>query len=440
MIINKLMGGGEPVKQPDGEVVHTQGSGWNKLIDLFNLRPHQITETNAYKFEDVYACINVLSDDIAKLPLKQYQRTDKQLKRVKFDNIDLLLSKEPNDRMNPFVFKKLMMIDVLTGGNFYALIEFDKDGGISRLMPLDAGKTAPAITTSGDYVYVTYRDNKEYVLGSHEVIHIKGYSNDGMIGRSPVEVLRHSAESNMSAVEYNKQMMQNGGLPKGVLSVTGSLKKEAKQRVKDEWVKVNGSDAIAVLDSGMEYNQMSLSQKDMEFIESQKYNQQKIAAIYKVPLHKLNNLDRATFSNIEHQSLQYVKNTLQPWIVQIEEELNRKLYTTNKQIEGYYVKFNLDSELRGDAESRAKVQETKLRNGLITVNEGRAQDEYGPFEDLEIADKPLITLNYTPLERLVEYQYQGVSHLPVPSENPDNPDSDAGNGNEPDVEGGETDE
>lgn len=440
MIINKLTGRGEPVKKPDGEVVHTGGGGWNTLIDMFKLRPHQITESNAYKFEDVYACINVLSDDIAKLPLKQYQRLDKQLKRVKHDNIDRLLSKEPNDRMNPFVFKKLMITDVLTGGNFYALIEFDKNGSPNRLMPLDASKTAPALTTSGDFVYVTYMENEERILGSHEVIHIKGYSTDGMVGHSPIEVLRHSAESNMSAVDYNKQMMQSGGLPKGVLSVAGSLNKEAKKRVKDEWVKVNGSDAVAVLDSGMEYQQMSLSQKDMEFIESQKYNQQKIAAIYKVPLHKLNNLDRATFSNIEHQSLQYVKNTLQPWIVQIEEELNRKLYTDGKQKEGFYVKFNLDSELRGDAESRAKVQETKLRNGFLTVNEGRAQDEYGPFEDLEIADKPLITLNYTPLERLVEYQYEGVTHLPVPGENPDISDSDAGNGLETDVEGGENDE
>ncbi len=440
MIIDKLTSGGEPVKKPDGEVVHTGGSGWNTLIDLFKLRPHQITESNAYQFEDVYACINVLSDDLAKLPLKHYQRQGKKLTRISDDNIARLISKEPNDRMNPFVFKKLMMTDVLTGGNFYALLEFNNTGDINRIMPLDASKTAPAVTTTGQFVYVTYRENKEFILHSHEVIHIKGYSNDGLVGRSPIEVLRHSAESNMSATDYNKQMMQNGGLPKGVLSIAGSLSKESKKRVKEEWVNVNGSDAIAVLDSGMEYNQMSMSQKDMEFIESQKYNQQKIAAIYKVPLHKLNNLDRATFSNIEHQSLQYVKNTLQPWIVQIEEELNRKLFTLNKQTRGHYVKFNLDSELRGDAESRAKVQEIKLRNGFLTVNEGRAQDEYGPFEDLEIADKPLITLNYTPLERLVEYQYQGVTHLPVPSENPDNPDSDAGNGNETDEEGGETDE
>lgn len=407
---------GEVVQKPDGEVIHTQGNGWSVLTDLFSMKQNALTTGNAHQFEDVYACINVLSDDVAKLPLKQYVKTEDKINKVpNTDTISYLLSTQPNEKMTPFSFKKLLMVSVLTHGNFYALLRFGNKGEVVEIMPLDANVTSPAVMEDGTFCYATQSEGKEVVLYNHEVLHIKGYSTDGIVGKSPIEVLRDGVESNHGAVQYNRGMMMNGGVPKGILQVAGSLGVEAKKKVKSEWVKVNGSDAIAVLDSGMEYKAMSLSQKDMEFIGSQKYNRQKIAAIYKVPLHKINDLDHATFSNIEHQSLDYVKNTLQPWIVQIEEELNRKLFTRAKQDEGYYVKFNLDSELRGDSESRAKVQEIKLRNGALTVNDIRMQDDYSPFNDIPLADRPLITLNYTGLDRLLEYQYEGVK-IPVPED------------------------
>ena len=435
--------GGSVVTSPTGEQLHTEGNGFNKLIDLFNLKPNKISNGNAYLFEDVYACINVLSDDVAKLPLKEYRKDNGSVTRMSGTNIDNILSKQPNDSMTPFVFKKLMMVDVLTGGNFYCLIAFDKQGDVKNLIPLDAAVTRPAKTKTGEPVFLTERNGKTLTLWNHEVIHIKGYTTDGIIGRSPISVIADSAESNKTATEYNKEVLRTGGTPKGILSISGTLQRESKNRVRQEWQETNGNDAIAIIDSGMEYKPISMSQRDMEFIETQKYNQQKIAAIYKVPLHKINNLDHATFSNIEHQSLDYVKNTLQPWIVQIEEELDRKLYSYNKQTRGYYVKFNLDSELRGDAESRAKVQEINVRNGFNTVNEVRGQNEYSPY-NLTIADEPLTTLNYTALRRLIEYQYKDTD-IPVPDDNPDSETHDSVNpneetqedGNEADLKGGE---
>lgn len=431
MLSQKRSGG--VATDSSGNQYHTEGNGFNMLLDMFNLKPNKISNNNAYLFEDVYACINVLSDDVAKLPLKEYQKDNGAVTRLTDTEIARLFRYGPNESMTPFVFKKLMMVDVLTGGNFYALINFDKSGEVRELIPLDANVTYPAKTTEGRPVYVTHRGGKELILWNHEVIHIKGYSTDGYAGRSPISVLADSAESNKSATEYNKNMLIHGGTPKGILSVAGSMKPEAKTKIKQEWERTNGQDALAVIDSGMEYKAISMSQRDMEFIASQKFNQQKIAAIYKVPLHKINNLDHATFSNIEHQSLDYVKNTLQPWIVQIEEELDRKLYTATKQKKGFYVKFNLDSELRGDAESRAKVQEINVRNGFNSVNEIRTQNEYSPYE-MEIADEPLTTLNYTPLKRLVEYQYKNID-IPAPSDNPDTGTADGGN--EDDLKGGE---
>ncbi|MDN6626320.1 MAG: phage portal protein, partial [Pisciglobus halotolerans] len=350
------------------EKLHSEGNGFKVFIDNLRSKPSEITTGNAYTFEDVYACINVLSDDIAKLPLKTYKKTNDEVKKLGTNNaVAKVLSKRPNPYMTPSVFKKLMMVDVLTAGDFYAKIVFGKSGAVESLIPLDANVTTPVMNKNKDLWYQTTIDSEIILLPDYCVVHIKGYSNDGLTGRSPISVIADSAEGNKHASEFNKRSMLSGGTPKGILSVPGSLNNEAKERAKKSWSEVNSGEEIAVIDSGMDYKQVSMSQRDIEFVESQKYNQQKIAAIYKVPLHKINNLDHATFSNIEHQSLDYVKNTLQPWIVQIEEELNTKLFSKAKQGEGYYVKFNLDSELRGDAESRAKVQEINVRNGFDTV-------------------------------------------------------------------------
>ena len=149
----------------------------------------------------------------------------------------------------------------------------------------------------------------------------------------------------------------------------------------------------------MEYKQLGMSQEDMQWLESQKYNAQRIASIFKVPLHKINDLENATYTNIEHQSLDYVKNTLQPWVTQMEFEFAYKLYTEEEALDGYYVKFNMDSELRGDSEVRAKVNEINVRNGFKTVNEVRNSNEDSPYK-MDYADEPFMTLNQAPMKNI----------------------------------------
>lgn len=422
----------EIVQSPSGTEVETEGNGWNFLSEIFGSRSSKVTPTNAHTFEDIYACVNVLSDDIAKLPVKTYKKTKGKVERKQDHAVDYLMAKRPNRYMTPSGFKKSMMVDVLNGGNFYALIQSDKYGKILQLLPLDASVTYPVKDFAGNLFYKTMYDQKERLLNDWEVLHVRGYTVDGILGRSPVRVIADSAESNKAAVTMNKELMESGGTPKGILKVPGKLGEEPKKRAKEEWVRVNGKDAIAIIDSGLEYQQLSMNQRDMQFLEAQKYNQQKIAAIYKMPLHKINNLDHATFSNIEHQSIDYVKNTLQPWIVQIEEEFNTKLFTESEQNRGFYIKFNLDSELRGDATSRAKVHEIKIRNGTLAINEARAQDEMSPF-DIEIANEPMATLNYTPLKRLEEYQYTDIDNPALkdpPADPPDDEEDDTTKGGE----------
>lgn len=406
MIVDRLF---NPInkrnKEPTEEVKHPEGNGFNFLVDLFNPGGRKkVRIDNADVFDDIYSCVNILSDDISKLPIKVYKKTDDKIVRVskKDHNVARLLSGRPNKYMNINDYIKLLMVDVLLDGNHYTLLKFDKDGDVESLIPLPSS-TQPVKDPEGNLWYQTNINNEVKVLYPWEVIHVKGFTRDGINGKSPIAVIASRVESNELANKYNSNLLEKGGAPKGILKVPGMLNEDAKNKAKAEWKRVNGADAIAVIDSGLEYQQLGMTNDDMQFIDSQKFNTQKISAIYKVPLHKLNELGRATYANIEHQALEYVKNALQPWITRIEIEFNTKIFTELEQREEYYIKFNLDSELRGDSKTRAEVHKLQLESGLITLDDGRTDNERSPY-DAEWSNVPFITLNWTQADNLVRYQ------------------------------------
>ncbi len=362
---------------------------------------NRATATNALSYPTVFACINVLSDDIAKLPFKTYKKNEKgEISQVKDNDVHYVLRVRPNRYMTPFTFIKCLVTDVCINGNFYAYVVRDNYGKIQELIPLTSQLTAPVIDSkSGDIFYKTNYRGENIHLYSDEVIHIKGMSKNGVIGLSPIEAIRVQLESNDIGSKFNKDMLLEGGTPKGILKVTGNLAPESKKVIRESWNQTNANKSIAIVDNGMEYQQVSLNQSDMQWLETMKFNQQQIASIFKVPMHKINELDKATYSNIEHQSLDYVKNTIQPWVTQIEEEFGFKLYTEDEQKNDYYVKFNMDSELRGDSESRAKVNQMNFQNGFKTINEVRASNEDSPIVE-DFADEPMVTLNVAPARNI----------------------------------------
>ncbi|MFS7388753.1 phage portal protein [Carnobacterium maltaromaticum] len=407
MIVDKLFGSNQEKRsQTDApNPIHPEGNGFNWLVDLFSGNNRKsVRVDNADIFDDIYTCVNVLSDDVAKLPIKVYQKKDDKIVRVsKKDHVvSKLLSGRPNSYMNISDYIKLMMVDVLFDGNHYSLMKFDKNGDVEALRPLP-NSTNAVKDVSGNLWYQTNIDNETKTFAPWEIIHIKGFTRDGIHGRSPIRVISDRVQANELANEYNSNMLEQGGTPNGILRVPGMLQKEAKEAVKEEWKRVNGSDAIAVIDSGLEYQQMGISQLDMQFIESQRFNSQKIAAIYKVPLHKINEMGRATYSNIEHQALEYVKNALQPWITRIEVEFNTKIFTQKEQDEEYYIKFNLDSELRGDSKTRAEVHKIQAETGAKTLDDIRSENENSPYDE-DWSKVPFITLNWTQADNLVRYQ------------------------------------
>jgi len=398
MILDELFTGARlPPEDPS--------NGWYPFLKtlLEPITKRAVTKNNAHLFDDVYSVVNVLSDDVAKLPLKVYQKTEGKIEKLNRSAHPLvkLLRTRPNRYMNISDYTKLMMIDVLLSGNHYSLISIDEKGDVKELIPLSAN--FQPVIEKGELFYQGEVRGKTRTFLADEILHIKGFTRDGIRGISPIAVLAERIQGNDLAVSFNNNFMQNAGTPNSILKVSGQISKEAKDAVRQEWKRANSKEAVAVIDSGLDYQQIGISQTDMQFIESQKFNLQKIAALYKVPMHKINELSRATYANIEHQALEYVKGTLQPWLTRIEVEMNTKLFTEKEQDEEFYVKFNIDSELRGDSKTRAEVHRMHVESGQRTIDEVRADDEMPPFE-AEWSKEPLITLNVTPASMMKAYQ------------------------------------
>ncbi|QKJ41714.1 phage portal protein [Bacillus altitudinis] len=368
----------------------------------------KVSESTSLKHPDVFSCINVLSDDIAKLSVHMFRRLGENISGERDHPVFKLLYLKPNQYMTAFTWKKLMMTHVCMWGNAYSLILSDKAGDIKTLIPLNPANTHPYLDPkTGELWYETIINNKRAELHAEEVLHFKGMTEDGIVGLSPIRVARENIGAQSAATKFNAKLYKNDATPRGILKIPTLLQPEAKEVARKEWMRVNAGESIAIVDAGLDYQSISMPLKDAEFVESMKFNKAQIASIFKVPLHKINELDRATFSNIEHQSIEYVKNTLQPWIVSFEQEINTKLFTDAEIRQGLYVQFNVNSELRGDSKSRAEFYEIMERIGAMNINEIRALESKNAIPD---GDRHLVSLNYTFLDMLDQYQMAKAGH------------------------------
>jgi HK97 family phage portal protein len=382
-----------------------------------------VNEETAMKMAAVYACIRLLSQSVAKLPLHVYN--NKGGKKIKDERhaVTQLLETRPNPYMTPFDFKMTMEAHRQLYGNAYAEIQFGRDGYPKGLWILNPELTE-VVTDDKNHGRVWYTtvlpDGQSVKLKYENVLHIKNIGLTGLKGMSPIAVARETIGSQMASQKYVSKFYKNGTTAKGVLSVPGvTLKPEAKKIVREEWEKMNtgmtNANRIAILDSGITYQDLTMSQADAQFIETQKLNTTDIARIYNVPPHMIADLEHATFSNIEHQSISFVKNTLQPLLVSWEQALNFQLFTPTEQ-KNYYCKYNVDSELRGDSKSRAEYYEIMERIGAYNIDEIRDKEDLPALED-GLGKKHLISLNYTFLDKLEEYQMsKGQSNNKEPTD------------------------
>ena len=242
------------------------------------------------------------------------------------------------------------------------------------------------------------KTSEEITFQSKEILHIPALGFDGLSGYSPIAMARNAIGVAMACEEFGAKFFENGARPSGILKVPHVLKDP--QKLAESWQAAYGganSGKTAVLEEGVEYQQLSVNQSDAQFLETRKFQIAEIARIFRVPLHMLNELDRATFSNITQQSLEFITYTLTPWLIRLEQSFNKALFLPQER-EKYFVKFNVDGFLRGDYETRMRGYSTALQSGILSVNEVRSLEDLNSIPAEAGGDYHLVNGNLAKLQ------------------------------------------
>ena len=340
-----------------------------------------VNERSSLQMTAVYSCLRILSEAVAGLPLHVYRYNNAGGKEKAIDHpLYRLLHDEPNTEMTAFAFRETLMSHLLLWGNAYAQIIRNGRGEVIGLYPLMPNKMKVDRDNRGN-IYYTYSrtqdDTKlskpgEVVLSPHEVLHIPGLGFDGIIGYSPIAMAKNAVGMAIACEEYGAKFFANGAAPGGVLEHPGIVKDP--ERVRQSWNSVyqgsGNSHKVAVLEEGMKYTPIGISPEQAQFLETRKFQINEIARIFRVPPHMVGDLEKSSFSNIEQQSMEFVKYTLDPWVVRWEQTINRMLFS-NEEKKTYFVKFNVDGLLRGDYQSRMNGYATARQNGWMSSNDIR---------------------------------------------------------------------
>lgn len=353
-----------------------------------------VNERTAMQTTAVYACVRILAEAVASLPLHVYEYQDDGGKKLVHEHpLYYLLHDEPNPEMTSFVFRETLMSHLLIWGNAYAQIIRDGAGRVLGLYPLLPDKMEVQRDDRGNIYYVYSRNSdenpmfKEYgniKLKAEDVLHIPGLGFDGLIGYSPIAMAKNAVGMTLACEEYGASFFANGANPGGVLEHPGVLKDPSK--VRESWNSVyrgvNNAHKIAVLEEGMKYQQIGIPPEEAQFLETRKFQINEIARLYRIPPHMVGDLDKSSFSNIEQQSLEFVKYTLDPWVIRWEQSLQRSLLLPGEKGK-YFIKLNVDGLLRGDYQSRMNGYAVGRQNGWFSANDIREMENMNPIPDEE---------------------------------------------------------
>ncbi len=235
-------------------------------------------------------------------------------------------------------------------------------------------------------------------LSPYDVLHIPGLGFDGLVGYSPIAMAKNAIGLAIAAEEYGSKFYANGATPSGILEYPGTVKEPDK--VRESWNAGFGGSSnahkIAVLEEGMKYTPISISPNEAQFLETRKFQINEIARIFRVPPHMVGDLEKSSFSNIEQQSLEFVKYTLEPWLVRWEQAMQRALIPQDDKSK-YFIKFNVDGLLRGDYQSRMQGYATARQNGWMSANDIRELENLDRIPAEDGGDLYLINGNMMPL-------------------------------------------
>jgi HK97 family phage portal protein len=358
-----------------------------------------VSEESALSFSAVYACVRVVSEDIAKLPKHTFLKTPTGKQPDTSHPAFRLLHRRPNPKMSSFAWFQSMQATVLLWGNAYSEIIRDQAARPVRLV-IHHPRTVKVVDLG---------ETVGYIVGSRPVlaqdmIHISGLGFDGINGKSVISFARDNIGAGLAAENFGAKFYRNGANLGGSLKTPNKLSDTAYNRIRESWAAryggLNNAHKTAILEEGLSYESIGIPPNDAQFIETRQFARTEIAAWFRVPPHKIQDLSRSTNNNIEHQSIEYVADTLLPWVTRWEQELEEKLFSEAEK-DTRIIKFNLNGLLRGDAKTRAEFYSKMFQTGVYSQNmilELEDENTIGPE-----GDRRFIPVNMMPADKFNDF-------------------------------------
>lgn len=358
----------------------------------------RVSPASALQTTAVLGAVRVIAESVASLPCRVYERQGRGKKRADAHPLYRVLHDQANSEMESFVFREMSQAHLLLWGNAYSEIERDGAERIVGLWPLSPSGTEP-VRVNGRLAYRTAIGTDQIVLRPDQVLHIRGFGVEGRKGTSLIGLSRQAVGLARATEEYGARFFGNDSRPGGFLEHPGKLSKDAHARIKETWESahqgLSQAHRIAVLEEGMKFSAVSIPPEDAQFLETRKFQVSEIARIFRVPPHMIGDLEKATFSNIEHQSIEFVIHTLRPWLVRWEQSILRQLFAERERSR-YFAEFAVDGLLRGDAAGRYGAYAVARQNGWLSANEIRELENMNPIEG---GDVYLVPLNMVPADK-----------------------------------------
>ena len=358
-----------------------------------------VTPSSAIQVSAVYACVRGIAETIASLPLHIYEATDAGSRKANEHPLYRLLHDEPNTEMTSFVWREVMLSHLLLYGNSYCQIIRSGRSRIVGLYPLLPDHMSVDRDSKGKLTYTyTTSEGRMVLLAPEDVLHIPGLSFDGVMGYSPIALEKAAIGLGIAAEEYGSKFFQNGARLSGILTHPNTVKDPASLRA--SWNAAYGGSGnasrVAVLEEGMTFVPLSMPNNEAQFLETRKFQVTEICRIFRVPPHMIGDLERATFSTIESQNISFAVHTIRPWLVRIEQAINKTLIPENEKGR-YYAQFNIDGLMRGDYKSRMEGYAIARQNGWMSANDIRALENLNPISAEEGGNAFLVNGNMIPI-------------------------------------------
>lgn len=363
-----------------------------------------VTEDLALTYSAVYASFRILGESVGSLPLKVYRRMGKARDLARQHWAYSLLHDAPNREMTSVVWRELGMVHMLGWGNAYSEIEWRGNGAAAAFWPIHPSRVNVRRTVAGTVVYDVTPDpvtdrlarSQPFTLPAEDILHIPALGWNGLVGLSPIRLAREGIGLGLATERFGAAWFGNGSRPGGILTSPASLDKKARTAIRESWEEMhqgsNRGSRVGVLGGGLTWTATTVPPEDAQFLETRKFQVSEIARIFRLPPHMLADLERATFANIEHQSLEFVQHSLRPWLVRWEQEFARKLFNTGAT-SGLYAEFSVDGLLRGDKKSRDESHALGRQWGWLSANDIREMEGLNPIDG---GDTYLAPLNMVP--------------------------------------------